>query len=270
MAWAESVRYISNLTPDLQVLMMTMQGMVGKLGSWFLVSSFLFFAYSLAQYVIFGSERGMLSFTQYFLHAFTLAVGHSEIIKTADNIQDAIFEDSYNVLFILLFTIILINLLIAIMTDAFTAVQASAAARYCYSQFEQLQFHNMAARGFKEESNGGLLKNFLQIKNLFRLQSSDRIEGWQKSVNTENSKSPTTGWGGITSLIALKVKRNASNTREKLKQQQMSVELQESRKADGTKDQSLKNAEMNNVNPSYERSHNKAQGSSVPPNNFSM
>ena len=182
MAWAESVRYISNLAPDLQVLMMTMQGMVGKLGSWFLVSSFLFFAYSLAQYVIFGSERGMLSFTQYFLHAFTLAVGHSEIIKTADNIQDAIFEDSYNVLFILLFTIILINLLIAIMTDAFTAVQASAAARYCYSQFEQLQFYNMSARGFTEESNGKLFKNFLHIKSLFRLQGSDRLDGWQKQM----------------------------------------------------------------------------------------
>ena len=44
------------------------------------------------------------------------------------------------------------------MTDAFTAVQASAAARYCYSQFEQLQFYNMSARGFTEESNGRVIQ----------------------------------------------------------------------------------------------------------------
>ena len=194
MAWAESVRYISNLAPDLQVLMMTMQGMVGKLGSWFLVSSFLFFAYSLAQYVIFGSERGMLSFTQYFLHAFTLAVGHSEIIKTADNIQDAIFEDSYNVLFILMFTIILINLLIAIMTDAFTAVQASAAARYCYSQFEQLQFYNMSARGFTEESNGNYSRTFCTSKVYFDFKAVIGLMGG-KNRCTENKTNAATGWG---------------------------------------------------------------------------
>ena len=267
MAWAESVRYISNLAPGLQVLMMTMQGMVGKLGSWFLISSFLFFAYSLAQYVIFGSERGMLSFTQYFLHAFTLAVGHSEIVKTADNIQDAIFEDSYNVLFILLFTIILINLLIAIMTDAFTAVQASAAARYCYSQFEQLQFYNMSARGFTEESNGRLFKNFLHIKSLFR---SDRLDGWQKPTGTENKTNAATGWGGLTSLIALKVKRHAANVKEKAKPKEMSVELQESHQGNGTTGQSLQTTDTNNVNRGRKDTPSKVQDSSVPQNKFSM
>ena len=70
---------------------------------------FLFFAYSLSQYVIFGSERGMKSLSIYLLESFTLAVGQSDLEESADNIQDAIFEDGFNVGFILLFTIIRID-----------------------------------------------------------------------------------------------------------------------------------------------------------------
>jgi hypothetical protein len=245
MAWFEAVKCLSTLNSQLQVLMMTMQGMIGKLGSWFIVSSFLFFAYSLAQYVIFGSERGMKSFSQYLLEAFTLAVGQSELQESADNIQDAIFEDAYNVIFILLFTIILINLLIAIMTDAFAAVKETAASRYCYSQFEQLQFHKMALRGFKEEEshNKYSLKSFLHIKSLFRTHSHRT-----NSTNDENPKKQKArkNWGMVT-LSTFQLTRHAEKAKQTVRERgQKGIELNHrnkifdaAKKAEG--DDALKN-----------------------------
>ena len=224
MAWFEAVKCLSTLNSQLQVLMMTMQGMIGKLGSWFIVSSFLFFAYSLAQYVIFGSERGMKSFSQYLLEAFTLAVGQSELQESADNIQDAIFEDAYNVIFILLFTIILINLLIAIMTDAFAAVKETAASRYCYSQFEQLQFHKMALRGFTEEEshNKYSLKNLLHIKSLFRTNSHRTNSTSSENARKQNAKK---NWGMV-SLSAFQLKRSADKAKQTVhERRQEGIEL---------------------------------------------
>ena len=267
MAWFEAVKHLSTLQPSLQVLMMTMQGMVGKLGSWFTVSMFLFFAYSLSQYVIFGSERGMKSLSIYLLESFTLAVGQSDLDKTADNIQDAIFEDTFNVGFILLFTIILVNLLIAIMTDAFSTVQQTASSRFCYSQFEQLQFHNMAIRGFKSEleNNGSkyILKNLLHIKSIFHRNNihgnSDGIGERQRYQKAKKN------WGLVTlsTFTLSKAADKAKKSVEIKKKKKLSVELHDRKKGTyntvqrGRREKAINNNKKNNNNNNNGMSNNK-------------
>ena len=156
VCWLEALRNLAVLSPSLMNLMMIIQGMTAKLGVWAMLSVFAFCAFSSIEYITFGAERGIKTATEFLVESFVKASGQSEFESNAENLNDMFFVQVSNIAFIFLFTIVIMNLLIAFMTEAYDSVKLSAAARFCYMQFEQVQFHQLVKSKFDQRKHTAL------------------------------------------------------------------------------------------------------------------
>jgi hypothetical protein len=146
--WLEALRNIAVLFPTLMTLMMIIQGMTYKLAAWAVLSIFAFIAFASLEYVTFGSEKGIKTASEFLIDSFVRASGEGEFQIDRENLSDTMIETGSHVIFIILFPIIVMNLLIAFMSEAYESVKESAASRFCYMQFEQVEFERMAKRQF--------------------------------------------------------------------------------------------------------------------------
>ena len=207
--WSEALRNVALLIPTLMKLMMIIQGMTYKLLSWFLLSIFLFFAFTSVQYITFGSEQGVKTATEFLVESFILASGQGEFQLHAENLTDTMFQTIAHVIFIILFPIIIMNLLIAFMSEAYESVKKSAASRFCYMQFEQVQFDQMVKSNFQDSSDRHLLGAMVNLVGLGRRRQS-RVLTEMPNHTTLKRQMATWGQRGNVSSAVRTVKRALS------------------------------------------------------------
>ena len=112
-------------------------GMMAKLGSFIVILMVVLLAFTSLDFVAFGSSRGRsMAFMSSLVSRFQGSLGDVDFESAAELDQD--WGMAFLVFFIFVAVLLLLNLLIAVMSEAYEEVKEVAEARWAYVQMEML------------------------------------------------------------------------------------------------------------------------------------
>jgi uncharacterized membrane protein YgcG len=128
-------------------------GMMAKLGSFVVILMVVLLAFTSLDFIAFGSARGRSqTFLASLVSRFQGSLGDVDFESAASLDRD--WGTFVLVFFILVAVLLLLNLLIAVMSEAYEEVKEVAEARWAYVQMEMLVEYE-AEQAEKETSSGG-------------------------------------------------------------------------------------------------------------------
>jgi len=140
LTYVKSLEYIQ-VSASLAIPVIIIGGMLEKVSSFFLIFSIFISAFALFDYILFG-----------FTYAPSSSIFKAIVSTFRSSLGDIDFDGKYaagqnfavivTCLVAFLMVILLLNLLIAIMNEAFEEIKSSAEARWCYMQFRMIVDHN--------------------------------------------------------------------------------------------------------------------------------
>jgi hypothetical protein len=126
-------------------------GMMAKLGSFIVILMVVLLAFTSLDFVAFGSSRGRsMAFMSSLVSRFQGSLGDVDFESAAELDQD--WGMAFLVFFIFVAVLLLLNLLIAVMSEAYDEVKEVAEARWAYVQMEMLVEYE-AERGEQASSS---------------------------------------------------------------------------------------------------------------------
>eukprot|EP00947_MAST-08B_sp_MAST-8B-sp1_P001568 g1568.t1 len=128
-------------------LTMVVWEMLGKILTFVAVLASYFVGFAVFDYVLFGVAEGQKDFLDAIWGKFSQGISGvafevGTIYDTnALSSVDRIVRDIFNTIFVFMIILLVLNLLIAFMADAYTDVKETARARFCYKQFSAIMDH---------------------------------------------------------------------------------------------------------------------------------
>ena len=129
-------------------------GMMAKLGSFVVILMVVLLAFTSLDFIAFGSARGRSqTFLASLVSRFQGSLGDVDFESAASLDRD--WGTFVLIFFILVAVLLLLNLLIAVMSEAYEEVKEVAEARWAYVQMEMLLEYDAEQADYAKNSGGG-------------------------------------------------------------------------------------------------------------------
>jgi hypothetical protein len=150
--WCKMFEYL-RIRESFATMFFIIWGMMAKLGSFVIILMVVLLAFTSLDFMAFGSSRERSrSFTSSLVSRFQGSLGDVDF-ESAEALDQG-WGLTFLIFFIVVAVLLLLNLLIAVMSEAYEEVKETAEARWAYIQMEMLVEYD-AEQASKENSKGG-------------------------------------------------------------------------------------------------------------------
>ena len=134
LTMVEWLVWLSKLSRTFSVLFMIIEDMVVRLVQFAVILITISTAFGIFRYVVFGIDIGSHGLFEYVLSPLKEINGERVVDATSLSRQNAILTNLLDTLFIFIMVLLMANLLIAFMADAYSDMMQTGNARYAYNQ----------------------------------------------------------------------------------------------------------------------------------------
>jgi hypothetical protein len=136
--------WMSKMSRTFSVLFMIVEDMFVRLLQFLVFFFILAASFGITRYVMFGNDVGTYGLTEYLVSPFKEINGERAVNMENLSRMNEQFSLLLDTVFILLMVLLLANLLIAFMADAYGDMMQTGNARYAYNQFEAIKLARFA------------------------------------------------------------------------------------------------------------------------------
>eukprot|EP00947_MAST-08B_sp_MAST-8B-sp1_P002567 g2567.t1 len=178
-AWLKMFEYL-RLTQSFAVMFFIIVGMIEKLMSFLVILLVGLLAFTSVDFLILGNSRARsMTFLDSLISRFSGSLGDVDFESARES--EPFWGEFILVLFIIFAVLLLLNLLIAVMSEAYNEIKEVAAARWAYVQMEML----LEERAGKQESGNKLFSKRRRLS-ATTIKESPAVGGGAQEASTSS------------------------------------------------------------------------------------